>query len=167
MESYIGQILPVAFNFAPKGWFLCQGQILPIQQYAALFSLLGITYGGNGQTTFALPDLRGRSPLGQGQGPGLSNRTIGEQAGSEGVTLITTQLPAHSHTVACNSGEAEASTPADNLPSSGSNYAATPNAAMSPSMIGPSGGSQPHPNLPPFQVQNWIICYTGIFPPRS
>lgn len=167
MQSYIGQILAVAFDYAPKGWFLCQGQLLPIQQYTALFSLLGTYYGGDGRTTFALPDLRGRAPLGMGQGIGWTPRTIGEGGGSETVTLTTANLPAHSHAVACNGDETDAATPVNNFPGAGSNYSATPNATMSSAMIQSTGGNQPHENRPPFQVQNWIICWAGIFPPRS
>src|SRR4029450_14155051 len=98
-EPFIGMIILVPYNFAPRGWAFCNGQILSIAQNTALFSLLGTTYGGNGQTTFALPDLRGRVAISGGQGPGLSNYTIGEQAGTETITLLTTQMAAHTHTV--------------------------------------------------------------------
>lgn len=102
MEGYIAQIILFAGTFAPRGWAFCQGQILSISQNTALFSLLGTTYGGNGQTTFALPDLRGRAPIGTGQGPGLSSISLGQMAGTENVTLLITQLPAHTHTVTVN-----------------------------------------------------------------
>lgn len=167
MESYVGQIIPVAFDYAPKGWFLCQGQLLPIQQYSALFSLLGVYYGGNGQTTFALPDLRGRQPLGMGQGIGWTNRPLGEGGGVELVTLTTGNLPSHSHSVACNGDETDVNTPANSVPGAGANYAATANSTMSQLMIGAAGGNLPHENRSPFQVLNWIICHSGIYPSRA
>src|SRR4051794_10683767 len=105
-EPFIGEVIMFAGNFAPRGWALCQGQLLSIAQNTALFSILGTTYGGNGQTTFALPDLRGRVPLGQGQGPGLSSYVLGEVAGNENVTLISTQMPQHNHLLNCNSDSA-------------------------------------------------------------
>src|SRR3712207_3315813 len=111
-EPFIGEIRMVGFNFAPRGWATCDGQLLSIAQNTALFSLLGTTYGGNGQTTFALPDLRGRAALHQGQGPGLTNRVIGEASGTETVTLTTNQMPSHSHGVNANSGEAGTKSPA-------------------------------------------------------
>src|SRR5215211_4319727 len=115
-EPFIGQIMLVPYNFAPRGWAFCAGQILPIAQNTALFSLLGTTFGGNGQTTFALPDLRGRAPIGQGQGPGLSNISLGEAAGTETVTLLSTNMPAHSHTVTCDGGGSSSLSPVANLP---------------------------------------------------
>src|SRR5215211_7135341 len=110
-EPFIGQIMLVPYNFAPRGWAFCSGQILPIAQNTALFSLLGTTYGGNGQTTFALPDLRGRVPMSFGQGAGLPNHSLGEVAGAETITLLQTQMPAHTHSVACSSDDSNSGVP--------------------------------------------------------
>jgi microcystin-dependent protein len=167
MEAYIGQIIPVAFNFAPKNWALCQGQILPISQNSALFSLLGTTYGGDGRVTFALPDLRGRSPIGFGQGNGLSNRSLGEVSGNEAVTLIQSEIPAHSHSMGCAVGDPNGGSPMGSVLANANDYSLTPNNQMSPSACQIAGNGLPHDNLPPYQVQNWIICLYGIFPPRD
>lgn len=166
-EPFLGQLALVGFNFAPQGWALCQGQLLSIAQNSALFSLLGTTYGGDGVTTFALPDLRGRAALGFGQGPGLQNYTQGQTSGAESVTLIQQQIPAHSHSVACAAEEASASSPTGQLLANATIYAATANGAMSPAMIGPAGGNQPHDNMPPYLVLNWIIALEGVYPSRS
>src|SRR5688572_5350285 len=115
-EPFIGEIIMFAGNFAPRGWAFCSGQLLSIAQNTALFSILGTTYGGNGQTTFALPDLRGRCPVHQGQGPGLSNYSLGQVGGTESVTLIASQLPPHSHTVACSANDANLGLPEGNFP---------------------------------------------------
>lgn len=166
-EPFIGQLLCVGFNFAPSGWALCNGQLISISQNTALFSLLGTQFGGNGQTTFGLPDLRGRIPLGQGQGPGLSNYDIGQMGGSESVTLTTAQLPAHNHSVSANSGDANNGSPANTFPSGGGAYNTATNKAMNPAMTGQAGGSQPHGNLQPYLALNWIIALEGIFPSRQ
>src|SRR5262245_44407760 len=136
MDPFIGQLMLVPYNFAPRGWALCNGQILPIAQNTALFSLLGTTYGGNGQTTFALPDLRGRVPISSGQGPGLSNYDLGEVGGVETVTLTTTQMPAHGHPVSANSGDPNDSSPANSYPAGNGAYNSTANATMNQSMVG-------------------------------
>src|SRR5947207_14819170 len=115
-DAMIGTIALFAGNFAPRGWQLCQGQILSIAQNTALFSFLGTTYAGNGQTTFALPDLRGRSPISPGQGPGLSNISLGEQAGTQNVTLVNPNLPVHNHSLGCDNGGSSSLTPAGNIP---------------------------------------------------
>ena len=161
-------------NFAPRGFAFCQGQILSIAQNTALFSLLGTTFGGNGQTTFGLPDLRGRVPMGQGQGPGLSNKNLGEQAGTETVTLLAAQLPAHNHTLVAVNLAGDASNPnAALLANSGAldkEFKAAPLSSqvnMHPSAIGNTGGSQPHDNLPPYLVLNFYIALEGIFPARN
>ncbi|MCC6536129.1 MAG: phage tail protein [Bryobacterales bacterium] len=167
MEPFIGQLMCVGFNFAPKNWALCAGQLLPIAQNTALFSLLGTQYGGDGRVTFALPDLRGRVPVGQGQGPGLSNYTIGEMAGTENVTLITSQMPQHTHAVNANAGDAVEASPVNAFPSAGGAYNTQANTTMNPGMAGIAGGNQPHPNQQPYLVLNWIIALSGIFPPRS
>jgi microcystin-dependent protein len=169
-DPLLGEIMLVPYNFAPRGWAFCSGQILPIAQNTALFSLLGTTYGGNGQTTFALPDLRGRCALSSGQGPGLSNYSLGQLSGTETVTLIGNQLPIHSHTVAAVDDDATASTPTNALPANivAKGYSkAAGNTNMNPTMIGGGGGNQPHPNLQPYLALNYCIALEGIFPSRN
>ncbi len=172
-EPFIGEIRIFAGNFAPRGWQLCQGQILPIAQNTALFSILGVTYGGNGQTTFALPDLRGRYPMQQGQGPGLSPRALGEQGGTETVTLLSNQMPAHNHALVCSNAQADQGTPEGNVLAADQggttfNFVAAPiNATMNPVTIGVAGGSQPHSNMSPFLAINFIIALEGIYPSRN
>ncbi len=169
MDPFVGELRLFGFNFAPRGWALCQGQLLPIAQNTALFSLLGTTYGGNGQTTFALPDLRGRAPIGFGQGPGLSDRVQGQWVGAEQVTLVGAQLPPHNHTVGASSA-ATGKSPAGSYPAfttGASSYGGTADLQMSPTMVGGGGGSQPHGNMSPALVLNWCIALEGIFPSRS
>lgn len=171
-EPLIAEIYIGGMNFAPRGYASCQGQIMAIAQNTALFSLLGTTFGGNGQTTFALPDLRGRVPMGQGQGPGLSPRTLGEAGGTEFVTLNSTQIPAHNHPLNAVSDAGDASAPAGNyLANSGAldkEYKATGTVVqMNASAVGSAGGSQPHTNLQPFLVLNFYIAVEGIFPSRN
>jgi len=171
VEPFIGEIRWVGFNFAPTGWATCDGQILAISQNTALFSLLGTTYGGDGKTTFALPDLRGRVPLHSGQGPGLSQRTIGEKGGAETVTLTTSQLPAHTHQAVGTSNVATAVSPAAGVWATKTRTplygAAGSNANMAAGAIGPTGGNQPHENMPPFLGLTCIIALQGIFPSRN
>jgi microcystin-dependent protein len=165
---FIGQISMFAFNFPPRSWAQCNGQLLAIAQNQALFSLLGTTYGGNGTTTFALPDLRGRTPLHWGQGPGLSNRTLGQNGGEENHTLITTEMPAHNHLMNANSGSPTASSPSGNFAAQNTSaYSTTSNATMNSADIGNMGGSQPHPNQSPYLVINICIALAGIFPSRN
>ena len=173
-DAMIGTIAMFAGNFAPRGWALCQGQILSISQNTALFSLLGTTYGGNGQTTFALPDLRGRFPISAGQGPGLSDISLGQQAGTQNVTLLTTQLPSHTHSVSADSGASSVLTPSGNLWGlvddrlSVTTYSANPpNAVMNQAMCNVAGQSIPFSNLNPFLGINFIICMEGIYPSRN
>jgi microcystin-dependent protein len=172
-EPFIGEIIMFAGNFAPKGWMLCQGQLLAIAQNTALFSILGTTYGGDGVTTFALPDFRGRYPMQQGQGPGLTPRSLGEQGGSETVTLISTQMPAHNHSLLCSNGQSDLSIPQGNVLGADQggatlNYVAGPlDATMNPATIGAAGGSQPHQNMSPFLALNFIIAVQGIYPSRN
>lgn len=164
-------------NFAPRGWALCDGQLMPISGNEALFALIGTTYGGDGITTFGLPDLRGRVPLHQGQGPGLANYTIGQKAGTEAVTLISTQLPVHNHASTIGSGAssqpATATDPAGRafaVPTDGSNaYANSADGSMggSGSSLPINGGSQPHDNVQPFLCVNFCICLEGVFPSRN
>lgn len=179
MEGTIAEIRLFAGNFAPRSWAFCQGQILSIAQNTALFALLGTTYGGNGQTTFALPDFRGRVAVGTGQGPGLPSMDLGEQAGEVSHTLIVTEIPAHNHTVApgAHNGDlANQSNPTGNVLGVGqvpggqsvnmySNVAA--NTALSPTTSSLTGGSQPHNNMQPYLGMNYIICIEGIFPSRN
>ena len=169
-QPFLGEVMIVAFNFAPRGWALCNGQLLLINQNQALFSLLGTIYGGDGQTTFALPDLRGRIPLHMGQGAGLSNRIIGEMSGTETVTVITNQLPGHTHNAMGQSGNGNQSSPAGGVwaASSLNEYSnAAANTTMNAAAIGPAGGNQPHANVMPFQCVNFIIALEGIFPSRN
>ncbi|MGH8558230.1 MAG: phage tail protein [Methylococcales bacterium] len=162
-------------NFAPRGWALCNGQIMSIAQNTALFSLLGTTYGGDGQTTFALPDLRGRVPINPGQGPGLSNYILGEASGTESVTLTVSEMPAHNHLLAANSALGSLPSPIGNFPAgvddgSGgafNGYSATANGTMAPTAASVVGGNQPHPNMQPFLCVNFIIALEGIFPSRN
>lgn len=169
MDPYLGEIRLFGFTFAPVDWLPCDGRLLPISQYTALFSLLATTYGGDGRTTFAIPDLRGRVPVGVGQGPGLSPQTQGQAAGSETITLTPPQLPPHSHTVAA-SATATTKNPSGALPGvtgAGSSYDTAAGLTMSAAMIGGGGSSAPVPILQPYLVLNWCIATNGIFPPRS
>jgi microcystin-dependent protein len=167
-EPFLGQLILVPYNFAPRGWAFCNGQILSISQNTALFSLLGTTYGGNGQTTFALPDLRGRAPISSGQLSGGQNYSLGEVAGTEFVTLTQSQMPQHNHLVACFSSDFNSGTPKNNLPAGASAYtSAATDSNMKTTMIGLAGGSQPFDNRMPFLVLNWCIALQGIFPSRN
>jgi microcystin-dependent protein len=176
MEGYVAEIRLFAGNFAPRGWAFCQGQILSINSNTALFSLLGTTYGGNGQTTFALPDLRGRVAVGPGQGPGLSNVNLGEVSGEPTHTLIITEMPAHNHQAQAQGN----SNAGDSSSASGNTWAtsttrdniyinAAPNGPMAANTvtIGIAGSSQPHNNMQPYLGMNYIICINGIFPSRN
>lgn len=168
--AYIGEIFLVPYNFAPRGSAFCNGQILSIAQNTALFSLLGTTYGGNGQTTFALPDLRGRCALSSGQGPGLSNYDLGQQSGVENVTLTSNQMPIHTHAVGAVDDDANKITPTNNLPSNiaAQGYSnAAANTTMKNTMLGQAGGSQPFDNRQPLLVLNYVIALQGIFPSRN
>jgi microcystin-dependent protein len=166
-NPYLGEIRMVGFNFAPQGWAMCNGQVLSISQNTALFALLGTTYGGNGINTFQLPDLRGRVAVHLGQGPGLSNYVQGEVTGTEAVTLTTPQLPVHAHSVLTSKDEQTTNRPDGAYPTVGGIYAATQdgNAPMAPS--GSAGGNQPHSNIQPLLVMNFVIALEGIFPARN
>lgn len=173
-SPYLAEISLFAGNFAPRGYAICNGQVLSIAQNTALFSLLGTTYGGNGTTNFALPDLQGRLPLHFGQGPGLSNRDLGEKGGAETVTLIPPQLPGHNHTVSYGAGSAADSPsplgryPA--VPASGTPYSGTTGAQMAAgtsASLAASGGGQPHNNMMPSLCVNFIIAMQGVFPSRN
>lgn len=171
MEPFIAQIMLFGGNFAPRGWAFCDGQLLPIAQYSALFSILGTTYGGDGRTTFALPDLRGRVPCHAGTGPGLTPRQIGQRFGEEHVTLTAANLPPHSHSL----NAASTGTPGARAQNGGSLGPAdiyvpgseTPNVAMNPASIGSTGSGNSHDNMQPTLCINYIIALEGIFPSRS
>lgn len=168
-EQYLSEIRMVAFNFPPKGWAFCNGQILSIQQNQALFSILGTTYGGNGQTTFALPNLQGRVPLHFGSSPQGGSYTLGQIAGEPAVTLISSQMPAHTHQVKANSGANTNAASNTAVPGGGGapGYGSATDTAMNPQIVGMTGGSQPHNNMQPYLVINFCIALVGIFPSRN
>ena len=171
-EPFLGEIRMVGFNFAPVGWALCDGQLVGISQNTALFSLLGTTYGGDGRVTFGLPDLRGRVPIHQGTGPGLTPRMIGESSGDEYVSLTVSELPSHSHAANCHSGPGNANQPqgrywSKDLGVSSATYSDTAGAAMNTGAIGATGSGVPHYNLQPYLVLNFVIALVGIFPSRN
>lgn len=164
-EPFIAEIRMVAFNFAPRGWALCNGQLLPIAQNQALFSILGTTYGGNGQTTFALPNLRGRSPAHLG-----SDIQLGQVGGEESHALNNAEMPAHTHLAAGDAAEASAPSPAGNVWAASSNNpfsSAGPNTTMNSGSVSTAGGSQPHPNQQPYLAVNFVIALVGIYPSRN
>lgn len=193
MEGTIGEIRGFAGNFAPRAWAFCSGQLLAIAQNTALFSIIGTTYGGDGRTTFALPDLRGRAPISVGAGPGLSDRRLGSRSGTETVTLTVNQIPNHNHSAAFTevAGVAHINVVADsanqedptnhylaaaNVAGTNQIYSdSTPNASLAPASVTvdgnvtvyPTGGSLPHNNMQPYLTIYWIICLQGIFPSRS
>ncbi len=180
MEQFIGQILLVPFNFAPRGWALCNGQLLSVLQNQSLFSLLGTTYGGDGKTTFAVPDLRGRCVVGMGQAPGMHFYALGEQGGKEQVTLNTMELPAHSHVVMASTSNGATSSPTEALLANaqvtiergttvgGNSYIkANPDTTLHPHTIQPSGGNLPHENRQPYITMNYIISLEGEWPSRT
>ena len=171
MEPFIGMIVMFGGNFAPRGWALCDGQLLPIAQNAALFSILGTTYGGDGRTTFGLPDLRGRVPMHPGNGPGLSSRRLGERGGAENVQLNVNQMPSHNHGVQqnCSSEKGLSTRPEGNYPAvtAGASYAESFDGQMGTDVVGNNGGGQGHANVQPFQCVNYIIALQGTFPSRS
>jgi microcystin-dependent protein len=169
-DPYLGQISLFSFGFAPKGWALCNGQTLPINQNQALFSLLGTTYGGNGVTTFALPNLQGRASISSGQGPGLSNYALGQNGGEVGHTLTTQEIPAHTHSAATATNTTQMS-PQGNYPAANTDQNATYSAAssgtMAASAVGFGGNNQPHQNMQPYLAVNFCIALVGIFPSRN
>ncbi len=171
-DPYLGQIMLAGFDFAPKGWAQCNGQILPIAQNSALFSLLGIMYGGDGVVTFGLPDLRGRVPQHLGQGPGLSPFIQGERFGTETVELFFSDLPRHTHTVACDSTGANQQSPAGHLLATETTgvtapYSTLPENYMNPMTVSPVGGNQAHNNMQPYITINFCIALSGIFPSHA
>lgn len=172
MDPFVAEIRIFPFNFAPKGWAFCDGQILPLSQNTALFSLLGTTYGGDGKSNFALPELQGRAPMHPGQGPGLSLHDLGETGGSETVSLLESEIPSHSHQLRADVLDiADTNVVSSNasfaLSSGGTLYQAASNATMSDNTITPAGGDQPHNNMQPYLTLNFCIALQGIFPPRG
>jgi len=169
-QPFLGQIIMVGFNFPPRGWAFCDGQILPINQNQALFSILGTTYGGDGQTTFALPDLRGRTPLHAGSGAGLTPRQIGQRAGEQTHTLSVQEIPAHTHTAQGSSQSAQLTSAANAVwANSGgaSGFSSTHDGVMDTSAVSSAGGSQAHENMQPFLTVSFVIALQGIFPSRN
>ncbi|MEZ4884954.1 MAG: tail fiber protein [Chitinophagales bacterium] len=170
-EPFVGEIRMFAGNFAPRGWAFADGQLLAVSQNDALFSLYGTIYGGDGRTTFALPDLRGRIPLHAGHGPGLSERRLGSKGGSENVTLTVNQLPSHNHGVAAAGVDGDKNIPTGNyLAGSGARdteYDSSQDAGMSAAAVASTGGSQSHTNLMPALCVNYIVALVGIYPSRN
>jgi len=175
MDPYIGDIRLFAGSFAPAGWILCNGTLLSISEYDVVFAIIGTTYGGDGVTTFAVPDLRGRLPVGQGNGPGLTPRVLGQSFGSESVTLLSTQIPSHTHTLMASTAAATASSPAANVfAHSGTDSIYTPLPTTGPqpqtlnaASVQSAGGTQPHDNVMPTTAINYIMCLAGIFPSHN
>lgn len=168
-EAYIGDIKLTAITFAQDGWLECNGQMLSISSYTALYSLLGTTYGGNGTTTFALPDLRGRVPIHVGQGASLSNYTLGQTGGVESVALTTSQMPAHTHGVAVSTDKGTTASPSGtylaNTGSFDNEYAAS-STETNPAMVQPSGSGSAHENRQPYLTVRYVICVEGLYPTR-
>ncbi len=178
-EPFLGEIRMVGWNFAATGWALCNGQLMSINQNAALFSLLGTTYGGDGRSTFALPNLQGRVPIHQGQGLGLSPYVIGQFAGSENVALLQSQMPQHNHLLGVSNLPGTVADPTNAVLAQGNSgearrpvavsgyVSSAPTGSLSPTSISSAGGGQPHNNLQPYLCVNFIIALQGIFPSRS
>ena len=169
-DPFVAEIRIFPFNFAPKGWAFCAGQLLPLSQNTALFSLLGTTYGGDGKSTFALPDLQGNAPMHPGQGPGLSLHDLGEMSGSETVTLIQTEMPGHSHSAVASQADAIETSPGQQLFATGIGIGmyAAPGAVVQLAVqaLTPAGGSLPHNNMMPYLTLNFCIALQGVFPQR-
>ena len=173
-DVFLGEIRVFGCNFAPTGWAMCNGQLLPLAQNTALFSLLGTYYGGDGKSTFGLPNLKGSLPLDYGQGPGLSNYAIGETGGSPAVTLLTSEMPIHNHAAICSPAAGNSTSPGGNAfagtsrgkpPAYGPSGSGTVN--MSPSAVATAGSGQPHENMPPYLTLNFCIALQGIYPSRG
>jgi microcystin-dependent protein len=172
MDPFVAEIRIFPFNFPPKGWAWCNGQLLPLSQNTALFSLLGTTYGGDGKSNFALPDLEGRAPMHPGQGPGLSLHDLGESGGAETVTLLQSEMPLHSHPARADTvdvGDTNIPSPNAVFAQSGGGtlYQTTSNAQLAPEALTPAGGDQPHDNMQPYLTLNFNIALQGVFPPRT
>jgi microcystin-dependent protein len=170
-DPFVAEIRIFPFNFAPRGWAFCDGQILPISQNTALFSLLGTTYGGDGKSIFALPNLAGNAPMHPGQGPGLSLHDLGETGGSPTVTLLESEIPSHAHAVRASQADGIDQVPSQSLYATGVGLAAyaVPGSptTLSASTVAPAGGNQPHNNMQPYLTLNFCIALQGVFPPRT
>ncbi len=173
MDHYIGEIIIFGFQWAPQDWLPCDGRLLQINQYAALYSLMGTMYGGDGVNNFALPDLRGRAAIGQGTGTGLTPRTMAQKVGNENVTLTTSQIPPHSHTLRCNASGVNVATPVGNtITGNGKGdttarfSSADADSLMKDGNVAPAGQGLPHDNMSPSLVLNYCICINGIYPTR-
>jgi microcystin-dependent protein len=170
-DPFVAEIRIFPFNFAPRGWAWCDGQLLPLSQNTALFSLLGTTYGGDGKSNFALPDLQGRAPMHPGQGPGLSLHDLGETGGSETVSLLESEIPSHSHALVVSQSDGLERTPSGQLLAGGvgiSSYQTPgPLTQLSPNALAPAGGDQPHNNMQPYLTFYFCIALQGVFPPRT
>jgi microcystin-dependent protein len=171
MDPFVAEIRIFPFNFAPKGWAFCNGQILPLSQNTALFSLLGTTYGGDGKSNFALPNMQGRAPMHPAQGPGLSLHDLGETGGSETVTLLQSEIPVHTHAMSVSSQLGTENAPGGQKFAMGDGINLfAPAAALAPmagSALAPAGGAQPHNNMQPYLTLNFNIALQGVFPPRT
>jgi microcystin-dependent protein len=172
VDPFVAEIRIFGFNFAPRGWAFCDGQLLPISQNTALFSLVGTFYGGDGKSTFALPNLQGSAPMHHGQGPGLSLHDLGETGGSDTVALLESEIPSHSHALNASLEDGTTQSPAAVRLASGAGgiagYAAPASlTALDPSALAPAGGDGPHNNLQPYVVLNFCIALQGVFPPRT
>jgi microcystin-dependent protein len=174
-DPFVAEIRIFPFNFAPKGWAFCNGQLLPISQNTALFSLLGVTYGGDGKSNFALPNMQGNAPMHPGQGTGLSLHELGETGGTETVTLLQSEMPAHAHSMrAHNADQADAQNPSPNtsLAQSANGFAYQNNTSLNlvslnPATLTPAGNDLPHNNMQPYLTFNFCIALQGVFPPRG
>jgi microcystin-dependent protein len=172
-NPFVAEIRIFPFNFPPKGWAFCDGQILPLSQNTALFSLLGTTYGGDGKSNFALPNLQGNAPMHPGQGPGLSLHDLGETGGSETVSLLQSEIPSHSHLLNASSQDGTDSHPLNNLLAQGvainlyNTQGTNPIVQLDDTALAPAGGDQPHNNMQPYLTLNFCIALQGVFPPRT
>jgi microcystin-dependent protein len=172
MDPFVAEIRIFPFNFAPKGWAFCDGQILPLSQNTALFSLLGTTYGGDGKSNFALPNMQGNAPMHPGQGPGLSLHDLGETGGSETVSLLESEIPSHTHSISASAVDGTAKSPAGSKVASGvgvNMYATAPSPMvnLNGNALAPAGGDQPHNNMMPYLTLNFCIALQGVYPPRT
>ena len=172
MDPFVAEIRIFPFNFAPRGWAFCDGQILPLSQNTALFSLLGTTYGGDGQSNFALPDLQGNAPMHPGQGPGLSLHDLGESGGSETVSLLESEIPSHNHAISASNSDANSQSPAGQRFAGGVGGVAfydtaAPARNFADQALAPAGGDQPHNNMQPYLTLNFCIALQGVYPPRT